>query len=78
MRRPPITKRMSAEVSEEDFDKIVAVTQKSIYWGVIVVMPYLVKEGKGVMMNMGRGDGDKGQAETVFIGGMKGFVNTVI
>jgi NADP-dependent 3-hydroxy acid dehydrogenase YdfG len=54
MRGPPITKRMSAEVSGEDFDKIVAVTQKSIYWGVIVVMPYLVREGKGVMMNMSR------------------------
>ena len=70
-------KQPSVGVSEEDFDRVVAVNCKSLYWSVQVVMPYFVEQGKGVFLNTGSVAGSRTRPGQVFYGGTKGFLNTV-
>lgn len=70
-------KQPSIEVSEEDFDRIVAVNIKSIYLSVSVVMPYLVSRKSGVFLSTSSIAAMKVRPGQVFYGGTKGFVNTV-
>lgn len=70
-------KQPSIGVSEEDFDRILAVNCKSLYWSVQVVMPYFVERGGGVYLNTGSVAGSRTRPGQVFYGGTKGFLNTV-
>lgn len=70
-------KQASVGVSEEDFDRVVAVNCKSLYWSVQVVMPYFVAQGKGVYLNTGSVAGSRTRPGQVWYGGTKGFLNTV-
>lgn len=71
-------KQPSVGVTEEDFDRIVAVNCKSLYWSVQVVMPYFVEQGKGVYLNTGSVAGNRTRPGQVWYGGTKGFLNTVL
>lgn len=71
-------KQPSVDVSEEDFDRIVAVNIKSIYLSVSVVMPYFMEQKKGVFLNTSSVAGTRVRPGQVFYGGTKGFLNTVI
>lgn len=44
-------KQPTMDVSEADFDKVVAVNMKSIYLSVAVIMPYFVERNSGVFLN---------------------------
>lgn len=44
-------KQPSIDVTEEDFDRIVAVNRKSIYLSVSVIMPHFMARKKGVFLN---------------------------
>lgn len=44
-------KQPSADVSEEDFDRILAVNVKSIYLSAAVMLPWFVKQGSGVFLS---------------------------
>lgn len=70
-------KQPSLEVSEADFDKIIAVNVKSIYLSVSVVMPYFVEMKSGVYLNTSSVAGTRVRPGQVFYGGTKGFLNTV-
>lgn len=70
-------KQPSIEVSEEDFDRIIAVNVKSIYLSVSVVMPYFVEQKSGVYLNTSSVAGTRVRPGQVFYGGTKGFLNTV-
>jgi len=70
-------KQPSVGVSEEDFDRVVAVNCKSIFWIVQVIMPYFVEQGKGVYLNTSSVSGSRTRPGQVFYGGTKGFLNTV-
>lgn len=71
-------KQPSMGVSEEDFDRIVAVNIKSIYLSVSVLMPYFVERKAGVFLNTSSVAATRVRPGQVFYGGTKGFVNTVI
>jgi 3-oxoacyl-[acyl-carrier protein] reductase len=70
-------KQPSLEVSEADFDRMVAVNIKSIYMSVSVIMPYFVEQKSGVFLNTSSVAGTRVRPGQVFYGGTKGFVNTV-
>jgi NAD(P)-dependent dehydrogenase (short-subunit alcohol dehydrogenase family) len=70
-------KQPSVEVSDADFDKIIAVNVKSIFLSVSVVMPYFVEKKAGVYLNTSSVAGTRVRAGQVWYGGTKGFVNTV-
>lgn len=70
-------KQPSMEVSEADFDKVVAVNIKSIYMSVSVIMPYFVERKHGVFLNTSSVAGTRVRPGQVFYGGTKGFLNTV-
>jgi 3-oxoacyl-[acyl-carrier protein] reductase len=70
-------KQPSMDVSEADFDKILAVNVKSIYLSVSVVMPYMVERKSGVFLNTSSVAGTRVRPGQVFYGGTKGFLNTV-
>lgn len=70
-------KQPSVDVSEADFDKIIAVNVKSIYLSVSVVMPYFVEAKSGVYLNTSSVAGTRVRPGQVFYGGTKGFLNTV-
>jgi len=62
-------KKPSTEVTEDEFDKIIAVNVKSIYHSVIEVMPYFVEQRHGVMINTSSVAGTKVRPGQVFYGG---------
>lgn len=70
-------KKPSVEVSDADFDQLIAVNVKSIYLSVSVVMPYFVKRKAGVFLNTSSVAGERVRPGQVFYGGSKGFLNTV-
>lgn len=70
-------KQPSVGVSEEDFERVLAVNCKSLFWSVQVVMPYFVERGGGVYLNTGSVSGSRTRPGQVFYGGTKGFLNTV-
>jgi 3-oxoacyl-[acyl-carrier protein] reductase len=70
-------KQPSVEVSEADFDKIIAVNVKGIYLSVSVIMPYFLKRKYGVYLNTSSVAGTRVRPGQVFYGGTKGFLNTV-
>lgn len=70
-------KKSSIEVTEAEFDKIIAVNTKSIYHSVIEIMPYLAERRQGVIINTSSVAGFRVRPGQVFYGGTKGFVNTV-
>lgn len=70
-------KQPSLEVSEADFDKIIAVNVKSIYLSVSIVMPYFVEKKSGVYLSTSSVAGTRVRPGQVFYGGTKGFLNTV-
>lgn len=70
-------KQPSVDVSEADFDKIIAVNVKSIYLSVSVVMPYFIEAKSGVYLNTSSVAGTRVRPGQVFYGGTKGFLNTV-
>ena len=70
-------KKPSIEVTEEEFDKVIAVNTKSIYHSVVQVMPYFAERRSGVYINTSSVAGMKVRPGQVFYGGTKGFVNTV-
>jgi NAD(P)-dependent dehydrogenase (short-subunit alcohol dehydrogenase family) len=70
-------KQPSVDVSDADFDKIIAVNVKSIFLSVSVVMPYFVEKKAGVYLNTSSVAGTRVRAGQVWYGGTKGFVNTV-
>lgn len=70
-------KKPSVEVSEDEFDKIIAVNVKSIYHSVVEIMPYFVERKSGVYINTSSVAGTRVRPGQVFYGGTKGFVNTV-
>jgi 3-oxoacyl-[acyl-carrier protein] reductase len=65
------------EVTEDEFDKIINVNVKSIYWSVAVVMPYFVEKKGGVFLSTSSVAGTRVRPGQVFYGGTKGFLNTV-
>ena len=70
-------KKPSIEVTESEFDKIIAVNVKSIYHSVIEIMPYFMEQKKGVYLNTSSVAGTRVRPGQVFYGGTKGMVNTV-
>lgn len=70
-------KKSSVEVTEAEFDKIIAVNTKSIYHSVVEIMPYMAEQRRGVFINTSSVAGFKVRPGQVFYGGTKGFVNTV-
>lgn len=70
-------KKPSVEVTEADFDKIIAVNVKSIFLSVSVIMPYFVERASGVYLNTSSVAGTRVRPGQVFYGGTKGFLNTV-
>lgn len=70
-------KQPSVGVTEEDFDRVLNVNCKSIYWSVAVVMPYFVERKSGVYLNTSSTAGFRVRPGQVFYGGTKGFLNTV-
>ena len=70
-------KKPSIEVTESEFDKIIAVNIKSMYHSVIEIMPYFVERKGGVYINTSSVAGTRVRPGQVFYGGTKGFVNTV-
>ena len=70
-------KQPSIDVTEEDFDRVLNVNCKSIYWSVAVVMPYFVQQKQGVYVNTSSVSGARTRPGQVFYGGTKGFLNTV-
>ncbi|POR32491.1 Uncharacterized protein TPAR_07275 [Tolypocladium paradoxum] len=70
-------KQPSLEVTEADFDKIIAVNVRSIYLSVSVVMPYFVERKSGVYLNTSSVAGVRVRPGQVFYGGTKGFLNTM-
>lgn len=70
-------KKPSVEVTDAEFDKIIAVNVKSIYLSVSVVMPYFVERKSGVYLNTSSVAGTRVRPGQVFYGGTKGFLNTV-
>jgi len=70
-------KQPSMGVTEEDFDRIVSVNCKSIYWSVAVIMPYFVEQKHGVYLNTSSVAATRTRPGQVFYGGTKGFLNTV-
>ena len=70
-------KQPSIEVSEEDFDRIVAVNIKSIYLSVSVLMPYFVERKSGVFLSTSSIAGIRVRPGQVLYGGTNVFVNTV-
>ena len=70
-------KQPSTEVTEQDFDRVLNVNCKSIFWSVNVVMPYFVERKAGVYVNTSSVSGQRTRPGQVFYGGTKGFLNTV-
>ena len=70
-------KQPSIEVTEQDFDRVLNVNCKSIFWSVNVVMPYFVERKSGVYVNTSSVSGQRTRPGQVFYGGTKGFLNTV-
>ncbi|KAL1898011.1 hypothetical protein Sste5346_003869 [Sporothrix stenoceras] len=70
-------KKPSVEVSDAEFDRVIAVNVKSIYLSVSVVMPYFVGRKAGVFLNTSSVAGERVRPGQVFYGGSKGFLNTV-
>lgn len=70
-------KQPSVDVSEVDFDKIIAVNVKGIYLSVSVIMPYFLQRSYGVYLNTSSVAGTRVRPGQVFYGGTKGFLNTV-
>ncbi|KAF9894347.1 hypothetical protein FE257_007850 [Aspergillus nanangensis] len=70
-------KKPSVEVTEAEFDKVIAVNTKSIYHSVVEVMPYMAERRAGVYINTSSVAGMRVRPGQVFYGGTKGFVNTV-
>jgi 3-oxoacyl-[acyl-carrier protein] reductase len=70
-------KQPSMGVTEEDFDRVLNVNCKSIYWSVAVIMPYFVEQKSGVYVNTSSVAGARTRPGQVFYGGTKGFLNTV-
>ncbi|CAI4215885.1 unnamed protein product [Parascedosporium putredinis] len=70
-------KQPSVDVSEAEFDKIIAVNVKGIYFSVAVVMPYFEQRKSGVFLNTSSVAGMKVRPGQVFYGGTKGFLNTI-
>ncbi|OCT51764.1 4-formylbenzenesulfonate dehydrogenase TsaC1/TsaC2 [Cladophialophora carrionii] len=70
-------KQESMTVSEADFDKIIAVNVKAVYFSVAVVMPYFVQQRSGVFLSTSSVAGTRVRPGQVFYGGTKGFLNTI-
>ncbi|OPB42721.1 short chain dehydrogenase/reductase [Trichoderma guizhouense] len=70
-------KQPSVDVSEADFDKIIAVNVKGIYLSVSVIMPYFLERKYGVYLNTSSVAGTRVRPGQVFYGGTKGFLNTI-
>ncbi|PGH17890.1 hypothetical protein AJ79_00789 [Helicocarpus griseus UAMH5409] len=70
-------KKPSVEVTEDEFDKIIAVNIKSIYQSVAVIVPYFADRKSGVFLNTSSVAGTRVRPGQVFYGGTKGFVNTI-
>ena len=70
-------KQPSMGVTEEDFDRVLNINCKSIYWSVAVIMPYFVERKQGVYVNTSSVAGARTRPGQVFYGGTKGFLNTV-
>ncbi|KAF2094076.1 putative alcohol dehydrogenase [Rhizodiscina lignyota] len=70
-------KKPSIEVTEAEFDKVVAVNMKSIFLSVTVIMPYFVERKSGCYLNTSSVAGYRTRPGQVFYGGTKGWVNVV-
>jgi 3-oxoacyl-[acyl-carrier protein] reductase len=64
-----------AEVSEEEFDRVLAVNIKSIYLFARVVVPLFVKRGGGVIVNIGSTAGIRPRPGLTWYNASKGAVN---
>jgi 3-oxoacyl-[acyl-carrier protein] reductase len=64
-----------AEVSEEEFDRVLAVNIKSIYLFARAVVPLLVKRGGGVIINIGSTAGIRPRPGLTWYNASKGAVN---
>lgn len=60
-------KQSSMDVSEADFDKVVAVNMKSIYLSVAVVMPYFVERNSGVFLNTSSVGGMRARGVSIYV-----------
>lgn len=65
-------KKPSIEVTEAEFDKVVAVNMKSIFLSTTVVMPYFVEQKSGCYLNTSSVAGYRTRPGQVFYGGTKG------
>ena len=70
-------KKPSIEVTEAEFDKVVAVNMKSIFLSVTVIMPYFIERKSGTYLNTSSVAGMRTRPGQVFYGGTKGWVNVV-
>lgn len=70
-------KKPSTDVTEAEFDKVVAVNMKSIFLSVTVIMPYFVDRKSGCYLNTSSVAGYRTRPGQVFYGGTKGWVNVV-
>ncbi|KAL7952257.1 putative alcohol dehydrogenase [Trichoderma compactum] len=70
-------KQPSVDVSEVDFDKIIAVNVKGIYLSVSVIMSYFLQRNYGVYLNTSSVAGTRVRPGHVFYGGTKESSNTI-
>lgn len=70
-------KQDSMGVTEEEFDKVMTVNTKSIYWSVAVIMPYFVERKSGVYLNTSSVAGTRVRPGQVWYGASKAWVNRV-
>jgi 3-oxoacyl-[acyl-carrier protein] reductase len=71
-------KKPSIEVTEAEFDKIIAVNVKSLFWSAKIIMPYFVKQGGGIFLSTSSVAGTRVRPGQVFYGGKNSFSTDIV
>jgi len=70
-------KKPSIDVSEEEFDVLINVNIKSIFWSIKVVMPYFIEQGYGVFVNTSSVAGTRVREGQVWYGATKAYMDRI-
>ncbi|EXJ56691.1 hypothetical protein A1O7_07035 [Cladophialophora yegresii CBS 114405] len=70
-------KKASHTVTEEEYDKVITVNQKSIFLSVAVVVPYFLEKKAGTILNVSSVGGIRVKNGLVWYGATKAFVNKI-
>lgn len=70
-------RRPSAEVTEDEYDRLMAVNVKAMYQAVVVIVPHFEKQGAGVFCCTSSVAGLRVRAGGAFYGASKGALNIV-